>query len=521
MLPTGKIPDILRRLQAPGFTARLLLACIALSAISSAGAMAALVLRRFPAVAEAGYGDSYVLRTTRRYVATGSIYTPDPETVGDYSVYGPMLYRMLSVPVRLVQTENPFTAPRALELLLFLGCALAVAALTRKLVRLRGAGIWAFLFSFSLSATYTWVLQLRGDFAAIILNLTAIRLLLSRHPWAPVLAGLSAGFATQFKVSYVSATLAGLVWLSLQRKWSEAARFAGGVAVTSGGLYALQIWQEPDLLRALGALSGAVPHPGGAFGLIRQAVKEPVVVVGLVSLLTLLKPWPVRRRLAGLFALISLSLATLASVQAGSATNYLFEPMFALIPFCVLGLMHMVRGREASGLPRLILSGLALTLLVLPNVRTMAMYPEDLRITQGISHRLNTLRTAFQGLNVLSTAPSVTMISPRTVVAEPFLLAMMVKSGKVDIRPLVARVRKSEFDVIVVYEGEFHSIPFTLPEVKAAVQKTYQPPCVIERWSIYLPTNRPPPARLLAGLTAAGCSTSGPVAGRDPDQPTL
>src|SRR5215831_8906495 len=65
---------------------------------------------------ERGYGDSYVFYTVQQYLKTGQIY-PDLHSHDQLpSQYSPLLYLMLSVPLRVGAWENSYVGPRIMVL---------------------------------------------------------------------------------------------------------------------------------------------------------------------------------------------------------------------------------------------------------------------------------------------------------------------------------------------------------------------------------------------------------------------
>jgi Na+-translocating ferredoxin:NAD+ oxidoreductase RnfD subunit len=141
----------------------------------------------------------------------------------------------------------------------FLLCVGMVISIVRTLVPARSAWLWGLVLATSIHPMEGWVLDIRGDFPAILFTLTAIRLLMTRSPKAVLIVGACAGFATQFKFVYVAALLAGSLWLLLRRKWKESAIFIAAAALSSGGLYFLFWLREPRTLAQTLALSPGIP----------------------------------------------------------------------------------------------------------------------------------------------------------------------------------------------------------------------------------------------------------------------
>jgi hypothetical protein len=154
---------------------------------------------------EDGYGDSYVYHTVQTYLHIGQIYPDLSNPFELRSIYSPFLYVVLSIPLRITSPEDGYVGPRLLIMASFLVCLCLVASISGKLMHHRCAAAVSLLLAPSFSVFLRWPIQLRGDFLSILFALLAIRLLLSSRPWAPALAGAAAGFALQFKFTYLAA----------------------------------------------------------------------------------------------------------------------------------------------------------------------------------------------------------------------------------------------------------------------------------------------------------------------------
>src|SRR6202022_399653 len=164
-------------------------------------------------LSEVGYGDSYILYDVLHFQHTGRIYREPSHPPYPPALYGPLVYMLYSLPGRIgTGARNLFVGPRLIALTMFLLCVGVVVSIVRTLIPARFAWLWGVLLAGSISSMRIWVLQLRGDFPAIFFSLLAIRLLLVRSRWAVILAGVCAGFATQFKLTYVAALAAGSLW---------------------------------------------------------------------------------------------------------------------------------------------------------------------------------------------------------------------------------------------------------------------------------------------------------------------
>jgi hypothetical protein len=360
-----------------------------------------------------------------------------------------------------------------------------------------------------------WVLQIRGDFLAILFALAAIRLLLLRSPYAVLLAGASAGFATQFKYIYLAALLAGSLWLLLRRKWKDFGIFAAGAAFSSAGLYLLFWLREPRMFAQMLAFSPGIPDVLGGLKLIPKVLKTPVVLLALAALPAVIsRMWP-RWMLLLLFLLISFGIGGLTAVQAGANVNYFFESLLALVPFAVLGTLHLLAwSRTRAGLASF-LAGVILIEWFLPNAgllldivrfgpRTVAAENAEFRKTAA----------GLEGLRIFSTVPRMALLDPQPALMEPFLLSYMWRLGKTDMGPiLLERMRRAEFDIAITadYDMTWRSIHHIAPQLRKALTLTYKPYCMLPKEIVYLPRTRSADGSVIERLSRIGCTPYPPV----------
>ena len=426
---------------------------------------------------EVGYGDFYVFHTVRHFQQTGVIYQDVARDVP--ATYGPMLYTVLAVPGRFFTGENPLIGPRLIVLAAFLLCALLAVSITRRLIPHRKVWLWSVPLALSFASMSDWLLQLRGDFMAILFSLIAIRLLLARRALSvALLAGVCAGFATQFKFVYVAALAAGLLWLAACRRWKALAVFAFGGALTSGGIYVFFVLREPQLLDNVLALRTPVVEFLGLCKIIRRIVAEPVALLGLATLPFLAWRLLGRWTLVVSFVVISFCIAAITGLQAGANVNYFFEALFGLVPLAAFATLKLRRSNYAVA--GLFLSGLLVINLAVPVGMEAFRTARTLPATLAEGHRkARFFRAAFQDRKVLSFVPSATFFAPEVVLSDPFLASYMERLGKLDLHPLAGRIRAQVFDLIVTSRepASYRGIDFVSPTLRPAIREAYEPFC--------------------------------------------
>ena len=424
---------------------------------------------------EKGYGDSYVFHTVEQYLKTGRIY-PDLHSQDEIpSLYSPLLYMMFSTPLRAGGMS--YVGPRLLVLASFLMCVGLVASITRKLIDCRGATTVSMLLACSFGVFQGWPTQLRGDFPSICFGLLAIRLLLEDRPWLYALAGAAAGFALQFKMTYVAAGTAGFLWLLFQKKWKSLIVFVMSATMTSVGVYAFLLVREPHMLEHLLVLRSAVPDFSGVRKFVYQLGQEPVLLLGAAMVPVLVsRRWLDWSPLA-LYFLVSFAVSAFLAIQAGSNINYFFESLFAITPFAAAGMFRLrdrVRGLD-SVFVALLICGLAINPEVLSTVETIRQAKD----APAQNRRLEQLRQEFAGKNVFSTAGWASHLTENVAISEPFLLSYLERSAKWDSGLWAARVHQQKFDLVVVDlpAATWRGVPHIPPKIRAAIEEAYEPFC--------------------------------------------
>lgn len=457
-----------------------------------------------------GYGDSYIFYTVENFRQTGILYPPVGPDHLTPVLYSPLLYLMHFAAWLAVPAANPYLGPRLLELFWFLACVFMAGALTRRLIPARSSFTLGILLAASYSMMIPWVLQLRADFPGITCSLLTLWFLTSRGRRSIIFAGICAGLALQFKITFVAAAVAGCAWLIFYRRWRALAEFAVATGVFSVGLYAAFWWREPEMLRQMLTLKKVPPHLPGLVVFFRQLVAEPGVLLALAGLLPmfgfLLARQRPRLQLMLIFVMISASAATLASLQPGASLNYFYEAIFAATPFAVLALLRLEA--RASLTASLLVALVLLTTSVLPR----ASHTRVSKVA-GRNQNYEDLRHALSGVRLVSSVPDVTFLTPDPVITEPYLLTDLSMAHGVDLSPLTDKISQQYFDLAVTHPANYswRGIPQLEPGLRSAITASYVPYCLRGDDLFHLPKDRPPLA-LEEKLRSIGCEvvTCGP-----------
>ena len=219
--------------------------------------------------------------------------------------------------------------------------------------------------------------------------------------------------STQFKFTYISAIIAGLLWLAMERRWKNAAEFSGAAMVASIGIYGIFLQREPQMLAQMFVFRHTITDYRALFGTIgSDLLREPVFLLGAATLpLVALRGWRRWWLLAGYLA-ISLTLSAALDLHAGGNINYFFEALFILVPLASFGALQLSRCRFGTG--PLFLAGLLLFTMALPNA--LAAYrtvPKARSETASWNSHMNAIRAVLQGNHVLSFVPTATYLAGR------------------------------------------------------------------------------------------------------------
>jgi hypothetical protein len=460
--------------------------------------------------ARAAYGDSYILHDVQRFLETGVIYPDLSQPPYLPTQYGPSVYMFYALPARF-SSENPFLGPRLAALAAFFLCIAMVISIAKKLIPVRSAWLWALLMATSITSLKLWPIQIRGDFPGIFLSLATIRLLLAGSPYTELLAGICAGLATQFKITYLASLVAGSLWLLARRQWKELRVFVVSSALASVGMYFLFWLREPRMVSQMLALSPGIRDVPGSLDLFWHAIREPVVLLALPALPLLSLRKRASWTLILLFAVVSFAIACATEVQAGGNINYFYEGLFALIPFSVFGAFRLIAWSRRSTATAIFLTGLILIHFWLVDVNLLYLSRSEIdpRRISVENEQFRKIAAALRGQHIFSTVPRLALLDPHPALVEPFLLSYEEQLGKIDPRPLMGRVKNGEFDVVIAAANSmsWRGIPMVRPDLGTTIVTAYEPHCVIQgRYFVLLPRNRPEDGTFVQKLQQAGCA---------------
>jgi hypothetical protein len=459
---------------------------------------------------DVGYGDSYVLFDVLHFQDSGEIYRDLSLPPYLPAQYSPLVYMLYSTPGRITGVPNPFFGPRLMALAAFLLCVSIVMSIARSLISTRSAWLWALALAGSIGAMRVWVLQLRGDFPAIFLDLLAIRLLFGRSRWMALLAGLCAGFATQFKITVVAALVAGSLWLLIRRQWKDFGSFAAAGVLSCLGFYLLFWAREHRMIQQMTMISPGIAEFPGLLKLVYHIVSEPVVLLAALAISPAALRAGSRWGLLILFAVVSFSTAALTDIQAGGNVNYFYEVLFATVPVAVLGLRRLTAWAGQRVGVGLFVTALFAFYFLAPTARDLYDHVRAGIGPAGIktnNQNFQKIEDALRGQHIFSTVPRAALLDAKPALMEPYLLSYLERLGKFDPAPILRRIRDSEFDVVITPSKpeSWRGIPHIGPDLRQAIMAAYRPHCVYSEYLLHLPSNRQGNSALEVALSRIGC----------------
>lgn len=434
------------------------------------------------------YGDSYVLHDLQRFHKTGIIYHDLSRPPYTPSVYGPMLYVLFSLPGKSLTGENPFVGPRLIAILTFGLCILLIASITRALVGLRRGWIWAILLAGSITCMHLWVLQIRGDFPAILLSLAAVRLLLIGSPRAIVFAGILAGFVTLFKFTMVAALAAGIIWLLVRRLWMDLARFTIAGCVASAGLYLLWAVREPRMVAQILSLRIGHVDVAGEIASLHTVFTEPVVLLAIAAIPLFVRRISPRWGLLILFIAISFAIAGITDLHPGANINYFYEALFAAVPAAVLGVWRLLSWARRHFAAGLLISLVFIWQFAYPTGESLYHWKSDdgLHHVSAANARFRQLEEMLRGQHIFSTVERLALLDP-----EPALVSAF-NWWAINPTAIYQRLGSSEFDVVLTRtpKASWRGIDHVQPGLRKAISDSYVPYCALNGILVQLPRER-------------------------------
>lgn len=400
---------------------------------------------------DAAYGEGILLNQAQLLSRGLPIY----KSVHDYpytvAIYTPLYYVVMAVLFKVAGVS--LLVGRALSLLAALAIGAMIYTLVHKNSGQRFIAACAALLFYSFPLV-RWETLFRPDMLAVALSLAGI-FVFTRGQGDRRLYLAGSLFVASFltKQTYVTGLLAVTAFLFLTDLRS-ALKFIGWTSSLT--LLALTCFQ---ILSGGWFLFDTVVLNSNALSFQRMGAAFLVIVIFELPFVMIVVAYLgfARRKDDMLFALYLAATAwhLFATAKAGSASNYLLEPQAALSIMVGLALQWLLAKKRLPFTNRPLWNRFAFIGLVYLAIITVFTSGELLVRVANASEarvtlpRLTKIVKSVPG-PVLSDDISLLVLAGKPVYFEPFLFSLLAKEGKWDPRPLVARIRAQEYDLLVL-----------------------------------------------------------------------
>lgn len=418
-----------------------------------------------------------------------------PHLIAPYPPMQPVVSGLLSRLFGLSVLES-VTLARSLTLAASVASALLVGLVARQCGAAPMAALAGATLFLPLPFLDEWGFSTRPDLPALALSLVAL-LLLARYPDRPWLAALVAALAFFTKQTAVAMPVAGVCWLALTGRWRGALVFCvawgvvvgvalGALELLTGGAYLLNTLlahlntpkNGMDLATRdlMPLFSDAWPAFGLLLGSLALAVRDRRVWLPL------------------LYTAVATGLALVTLRNTGSDMNYLIEPAAAASMGAALAINWLWR---SGGSPRLqvVRVGASVALAGVVFYWGAGIW-EFWRLDGGVNPDRLPLAEMAAADSVFSDEPLAVLLAGRPLlVSDTFHLSQLSTSGFFDPLELERRIKRSEFDLIVmrsdIRAARSWKRQLLLSEgVRLAIKDTYVPAGRVGIYWLYKPEGR-------------------------------
>jgi hypothetical protein len=260
------------------------------------------------------------------------------------------------------------------------------------------------------------------------------------------------------------------------------------------------------------SLSPGVRNVGGNVEFMNKVAGELVIYLSLVGLASVEWRASEKETLLALYLATSFMVAAVTAVHAGANINYYWEPLFASIPFAVLGVLRLMElaGRHTALGPALAV------FLVIHSLNPVAMRAKDEGIptlkkgwVESGDDEIRKLSQVLAGSRMFSSVSRLALLDPNPPLTEPFLLSYLHRLGKVDLGPFTQPLLRREYDVVITHTSRrsWRGVEGLDPELRSAIASSYKPYCTTRRGLFHFPDGVDPSTSILKGrLREIGCS---------------
>ncbi len=421
---------------------------------------------------------------TNPYAA--DVYNNIPFTITFYPPLYPWLVSFLPL------GRNVFFTGRIVSLCFMLAAGCCILAVRRHTSPWSVLACASFFMLWPVSTNTAFV---KCDSMALAFSAASIAILQRRpQPTGVVAAGFLAIMAMAAKQSYISASLAGFLFLCMLDRRRTVEYLAAVLATAAGISLATTAAYGGGMWVAVSSFSVNTVSVETAISVLLAGLCQPlfVVFIGLVCLplaparTQSLAAFAGQNRLPTLYALCATIVALLTVGKEGSSTNYLLEPALGLAMTLAnrYGALPAVSWPSFRGLVALMLivgCGIWDTAGANPSAYNLCHLPVNKEGGDLVVRRSAAIdQLAGDNPAVLNLAwASLTAELPGEVsLSDPFGQLLLYESSSLDIRPLVASVDRAYYDLIVIYPGiadRFLSSSSPVGQLGDALRRRYRP----------------------------------------------
>jgi hypothetical protein len=177
----------------------------------------------------------------------------------------------------------------------------------------------------------------------------------------------------------------------------------------------------------------------------------------------------------------------------------------------VLGAFRLIQWSRQPAIA-VFASGLILTQFWLPGAHKLVELRSEInpRTIRTENSRFRKTEEALRGERIFSTVPRLALLDPHPALMEPYLLSYMERLKKINPEPILNRIRRDDFDVVITpaVHNSYRGVLNFGSDIATAIVQSYAPYCELhldKELLLFLPRNRPQDPALVDNLRALDC----------------
>ena len=462
-----------------------------------------------------GYPDSASLLRISDYARTGTIY-PDPNQPPYLAtLYGPLFYILLSLPVRFAgNVENIRLVARLTMIGFWIASLVLLFLIVYRISGSKKRGVWAVAFACAPDVIAHWTTQIRSDLTGITFSLLSIYFILGSTKPRLRLAAVWSVLALLCKQTFVSAPLAVFLYLLWRRRFAQAFLWASAVGLGTFLGYGVVIWREPYAWLQLTTFAKPVYSFHTGLLLAARGLLNAAPLFALVGAFAAWKKAWGKELLLVIYCLLTWGTALTLLMQVGGSTNYFLEPVTASAALAAVTLPSLKDAIARASRMVLIPATIALLCFFVPLLRADWMLLEDSwsRARHYAAYRADwqPFISSVAGRSLLSSYPDVTIYSRKPEVPDPLLNSVLAVRDRWSWNPVIESLNRSDYELLAMYpyflsgSGQYRGLRYWNQSLFDAVLRNYQLAGLCAGMEIWTP--RKARSGSWKYLTTEGCS---------------